>query len=519
MQPQANFAKRELFAEPASAPGVYELLRRSVGPALKSDEPSPSPASADFTELSEEEALRRLFGNDLNISCRDAHRTLDALLARIDAALSQQVNQILHHPRFQALESSWRGLAYLLEQTGQEQARLYEAGEESEIQVRVLSVSKHELQSDLLDVVEFDQSELFRRVYRDEFSMAGGEPYGLLVGDYEFSQHPEDRMLLEAIGSVAAAAFAPFIAAASPKVFQLDDYTRLDQRSNLSTVFDGPDGIKWESLRQSGDMRFTALVLPRVLMREPYSLAPQRGDGFRFQETARRPADYLWGNAAYAFATVCLKAFAETGWFADIRGFERGSEYSGVVTGLAQHSFATDRRGIALKQSVETAISPAQDAEFARLGLIPLCACPGTEYAAFFSNATLHRPREFNDAAGNANAQMSSMLQYVLCASRFAHYLKVIGRKRLGSSKVGDLEDELNRWLNQYVVPDDHAKPEARLKHPLREGRVTVVPVPGKPGAFQLEMLLRPHYQLDAFHTTLRLVHRLVEGTGAAAVG
>ena len=462
-------------------------------------------------------ALRHLFGAELQVGRKQAARLLDAAVARIDRLLSRQVNALLHHPRLQALEASWRGLDFLRERTREELARTEELGENVRIVLRVLSVSKRELRDDATTAPQFDQSAIFRAVYESEFGHAGGEPFGLLIGDYEFRNHPDDLDTLASLGAVAAASFAPFVAAAAPQFFSLDDFQKLEIGLPLEKDFQRPDYIQWRELRQSDDMRFVGLTLPRVLMRVPYQLDVERQDGFRFSEDVAqgdKRQRYLWGNAAYAFGSVVLRAFVETCWFADIRGFERGVDTGGLVAGLPVDSFATDRTGIGLKTSTEVVIAGDQEGELAELGFIPLCACPGTEFSAFFSNASVHRPAKFADEVASTNAVMSSMLQYVLCASRFAHYLKVLCRQKIGTLESAEsLQSFLSKWVSSFVVDDAKASGDVRARYPLRQAEVNVAEVPGHAGAYRLEMKLLPHYQLHGLSASLRLVHRF-QGPG-----
>lgn len=503
---------------PSIAPLLDQLLGQAADKGAKRSPPSSDWLDRFLAAESWLDALRELFGEDLRVRRKDAVRLLDAAVARLDTLLSRQANSILHHPRFQALESSWRGLDYLRQQAQDEFERVEELGENVRISLRVLSATKRELWDDASTASQFDQSAIFKAVYESEFGTAGGEPFGLLVGDYEFRNHPDDLDTLASLAGVAAASFAPFVAAAAPQFFGLDDFQKLEIGLPLEQDFQRPDYIQWRELRESEDMRFVGLTLPRVLMRIPYQLDAERQDGFRFREEVAQSDKrhrYLWGNAAYAFASVIMRAFVESCWFADIRGFERGSDSGGLVTGLPVDSFTTDRAGIGLKTSTEVVITGDREGELSELGFVPLSACPGTEYSAFFSNASVHKPQKFADEAANANAVMSSMLQYVLCASRFAHYLKVLCRQKIGTLQTADgLQTYLSNWVSGFVADDAHAKPHVKARYPLRQAEVTVAEIPGQAGAFKLEMKLLPHYQLHGLSASLRLVHRMQGNNG-----
>jgi type VI secretion system ImpC/EvpB family protein len=445
-------------------------------------------------------------------------RLLSRDIARLDGILAQQVNAILHHPRFQRLEASWRSLYYLTEQAQQAREQIEGQGEKSQVRIEMLSVSKHELMKDFERAAEFDRSQIWRKVYEEEFGMPGGEPFGVLVGDYEFANDPQDVELLGKMAEVAAGSFCPFVSAAAPKLLQLDSFTTLEQPIELTSTFEQLPYLRWRSLRDRDDTRFVGLTLPRVLSRLPYEDDGSRTDGFRFREEVEAPdfRNYLWGNSAYAFAAVLIRTFAATRWFADIRGMERDIEAGGVVADLPVHSFSTDRRGVATKSSLEVRVSEPQEQELAQLGFIPVCHAWNTDYSVFYSNASLHKPKQYDEAVATANARISSMLQYVMCASRFAHYVKVIARNKLGSFQSGgELENELNRWLHIYVSPDEQASATTKARYPLFAGNVEVRDIAGSPGSYRMIMHMLPHFQLDRLSASLRLVTRLTTHGGS----
>lgn len=434
-------------------------------------------------------------------------------IARLDALLTNQVNAIVHHPQFQKLEASWRGLEYLVRQVP----------EGANVQVRVLGVSWKEVVRDLERAIEFDQSQIFKKVYEEEFGRPGGEPFGLLLGDYEIQPRPapdhptDDVEALRSLAAVAAAAFAPFIAAADPALLDLESFADLARAAKLAESFARPEFLKWRTLRDAEDARFLGLTLPRVLMRRPLADTTARVDGFRFREevTAPERTGYLWGNAVYAFGAVVVRAFAETGWLAAIRGVQRGIEAGGLVTGLPADSFATDAPGVVPKCTTEVIVTDAQEKELGELGFIPLCHAQDTEWAAFYGNQSVQKPKAYDEAVATANARASAMLQYMLCVSRFAHYVKVISREWVGSfTTPADCEDRLRRWLMEYTSAADKAGPDLRAQYPLREARVKVSENPRNPGTYQCEVYLRPHYQLDQLVGTVKLVTELAATAG-----
>ena len=373
------------------------------------------------------------------------------------------------------------------------------------LKVRVLNVSKKELVKDLEKAVEFDQSALFKKVYEEEYGMFGGAPFGALIGDYEFGKHPEDISLLEKISNVAAASHAPFISAGNAELLNLESFTQLDQPRDLAKIFDTMEYAKWKSFRESEDSRYVGLCLPHILMRLPYGEATAPVEAFRFEEDVdgKQHQKYLWGNAAYAFATRLTDAFAKFSWCAAIRGVEGG----GLVEGLPAHTFKTDDGDIALKCPTEIAITDRREKELSDLGFIPLVHCKGTDYAAFFGAQSCQKAKKYDSDAANANARLSTQLQYIFAVSRFAHYLKHMMRDKVGSfMSRSDCERFLNKWIMNYVTADDNASPSVKAQYPLRDARIDVAEIPGKPGCYRAIAFLKPHFQLDELTVSLRLV-------------
>lgn len=443
------------------------------------------------------EFISQVLAGEMTVS-RDAEAMINARIAQIDHLLSLQLNEILHHPSFQQLEATWRGLKYLVDHT--ETSPM--------LKIRVLNVSKRELLRDLQRAPEFDQSAIFKKVYEEEFGVFGGEPFGALIGDYYFGKHPEDIELLEKMSQVAAAAHAPFIAAAAPDLLGLDSFTNLGAPRDLAKIFESTEYAKWKSFRNSEDSRYVALCLPRVLMRLPYGRDTKPVEAFNYEEgvDGSDHSKYLWGNAAYALGARLTEAFATYGWCAAIRGVEGG----GLVEGLPVHTFRTDEGDVAVKCPTEIAISDRREKELADLGFVPLVHCKGTDYAAFFSVQSCNKPKVYDKEAATANARLSAQLPYILAVSRFAHYLKAIMRDKIGSfMSRADCERFLNQWIMNYVTEDDQASPATKAQYPLREARVEVMEVPGKPGVYRAIAYLRPHFQLDELTVSLRLVAEL----------
>jgi type VI secretion system protein ImpC len=429
---------------------------------------------------------------------RDVETMINQRIAQIDHLLSLQLNEILHHAEFQKLEGSWRGLRHMV----------FNSNTSANLKIRVLNSTKKDLLRDMQRAPEFDQSALFKKIYEEEYGVFGGAPYGALIGDFEFGKHPEDVELLEKISQVAAAAHAPFFAAAAPSLVNLDSWTQIDAPRDLAKVFDSTEYAKWKGFRQSEDSRYVGLCLPRTLGRLPYGRATKPIEEFSYEEAVDGSdhSKYTWSNAAYSLGTRLADSFMNYGMCVSVRGVEGG----GLVEGLPVHNFQTDDGETVMKCPTETPITDRREKELADLGFIPLCHCKGTDYAAFFSVQSAQKPKLYDDEKANANSRLSTQLPYIMAVSRYAHYLKSMMRDKIGSfMSRTDAENFLNKWITQYVTPDDTASPAMKAKCPLREARIDVVDVPGKPGAYRAVAFLRPHFQLDELSVSLRLVAEL----------
>lgn len=443
------------------------------------------------------EFIKQVMEGAVTVS-NDTELMINSRIAQLDRLISAQLNEIMHHEDFQKLEGSWRGLNYLVQQS--------ETGES--LKIRVMNIAKKDLLKDMEKAAEFDQSNLFKKVYEEEFGMFGGASYGALVGDYEFGKSPQDLALLEKISGVAASAHAPFIAAASANMFNWESFTELGGPRDLTKIFQSVEYAKWKSFRESEDSRYVALALPHVLMRLPYGQANIPVESFNFEEDVDGVdhGKYLWGNAAYALGSRLTDAFAKYHWCAAIRGVEGG----GLVQGLPVHTFKTDEGDVALKCPTEIAITDRREKEFADLGFVPLVHCKNTDYAAFFSTQSANKAKLFDTDSANANAKLSSQIQYIMAVSRFAHYLKSMMRDKIGSFLTRkQAEDFLSRWINKFVLSSPDASQELKAQFPLSEARIEVSEIPGKPGAYRAVAFLKPHFQLDELTVSLRLVANL----------
>ncbi len=491
-------AETEKTTETAQA---TETLEANDFSALLEKEFKPK---SDRAQEAVENAVKTLAAQalaDTALISEDSVKTIESMVAEIDHRLTEQINLIMHHEDFQKLESSWRGLHYLVNNTETDEM----------LKIRILNITKKDLQKTLKKFkgTAWDQSPVFKQIYEEEYGQFGGEPYGCLVGDFLFDHSPQDVELLGEIAQVAAAAHAPFISAANPTVMNMETWQELSDPRDLTKIFQTPDYAAWRSLRDSEDSRYIGLTMPRFLARLPYGEKTDPVEEFAFEEDTEGAdhSKYSWANSAYAMAVNINHAFKMYGWCSRIRGIESG----GAIEGLPTHTFPTDDGGIDMKCPTEIAISDRREAELAKNGFMPLLHKKNSDFAAFIGAQSLQKPAEYEDPDATANANLAARLPYLFSTCRFAHYLKSIVRDKIGSFKEReDMEKWRNRWILQYVEPNPaSASEEDKARKPLAAAEVIVEEVEGNPGYYNSKFFLRPHYQLEGLTVSLRLVAKL----------
>ena len=447
-----------------------------------------------------EQALEGTLTFDKSVS-----KSIAAAIESIDKAISKQLASVMHAEEFQKLEGSWRGLNYLTSKS--ETSAM--------LKIKMFNASKDELFKDLDRAVEFDQSQTFKKLYENEFGTPGGEPYGVLIGDYEFTNHPQDVDLLEKMSNVAAASFCPFITSPSPKLFGFASWTELSQPRDLEKIFESVEYAKWKSFRDSEDSRFVAMTMPRALARLPYGAQTCPVEDFGYEETTLRAdgkqaavdhREFCWMNAAYVLGERLTHAFSTTNWCTAIRGAEGG----GKVEGLPTYTFTSDDGDPDMQCPTEVGITDRREAELSKLGFISLSHYKNTDYAVFFGGQTVQKPKKYDRPEASANAEISARLPYIMATSRLSHYLKVIARDKIGSfMEATDVQNWLDRWLHNYVSADPNPSEDAKARFPLREAKVQVQEVPGKPGSYQAIAWLRPWLQMEELTSSMRMVARI----------
>lgn len=485
----------QLQAQPAAATAELSefdaLLNKEFKP--KTDE-AKSAVKIAVQTLAEQALLASTLISD------NAIKTIEAIIAEIDRKLSEQVNLILHHEDFKALEGSWRGLHYLVNNT--------ETGEN--LKIRVMNISKKDVAKTLKKYkgTAWDQSPLFKKLYEEEFGMPGGQPYGCLMGDYYFDHSAPDVEMLTGIAQISSAAHAPFLAAAAPSLLNMETWQELSNPRDLAKIFGTPAYAAWKSLRQSEDSRYLGLTMPRVLARIPYGAKTSPVEEFAFEEdtSGSDHTKYVWTNAAYSMATNVTRAFKLYGWCARIRGAESG----GMVEGLPVHSFPTDDGGVDMKCPTEIGITDRREKELADCGFMPISHWKNTDFAVFVGAQSLQKPQTYDDPDATANANLAARLPYLFATCRFAHYLKCMVRDKIGGfASKESLELWLNKWISRFVETNPNAPDEVKARYPLAEAQVVVEEDAENPGYYSSKFFLRPHYQLEGLTVSLRLVSKL----------
>ena len=450
-------------------------------------------------------ALVREALDDQTVVAEDVIDTLDAMLAKLDEKLTDQMNEIMHNEEFQKLESSWRGLAYTLNQ----------AETDASLRVKVFNSSKDELQAMMRRYpgAKWDKSPLHEMVYEQNLGTLGGKPFGALIGDYQFSHSSPDVNLLNSIGKIAEAAMCPFFSSAAPELLGMDSWNEIGTPPDLSEIFETPEYAQWNSLRDSENSRFVALTMPRVLAREPYGQNSNSVcEEFNFEETTdgHTGAQYSWMNAAHAMAANINRAFKEHSWTVRIRGVKSGGE----VMGLPTHLFDTGDGSKDLKCPTEVSITDRREGELSKAGLIGLIHRQNTDKAAFIGAQSLYRPKKYVDDAATASDNMSARIPYMFAVSRFSHYLKVMVRDKIGESPdKSQLQKQLQEWINKYVTGNpDSATELEKAKKPLAAAKVEVIEDELNPGYYLGKFFLKPHFQLEGMDIGMSLVSKLPQG-------
>jgi type VI secretion system protein ImpC len=491
-------AKTNLQSQAAEATTAFEsgefasLLKKEFKP------------KSDAAKEAIESAVKTLASQALEHATLISDNTLDsitALVAELDQKLTEQINLILHNESYQQLESAWRGLSYLVNNTETDEM----------LKVRVINISKNDLGKTLKKFkgVAWDQSPIFKAIYEQEYGQFGGEPYGCLVGDYYFNHQPPDVAVLQEMMQICAASHTPFISAADPTVMAMDSWQELSNPRDLTKIFGTPEYAPWRSLREAEDSRYIGLAMPRFLARLPYGAKTDPVEEFAFEEDVEGTdhSKYAWANSAYAMATNITRAFKMYGWCTAIRGVESG----GAVEGLPTHTFPTDDGGVDMKCPTEIAISDRREAELAKNGFMPLIHKKNSDFAAFIGAQSLQKPTEYQDPDATANANLSARLPYMFAVCRFAHYLKCMVRDKIGASMEQDqLQVWLQNWINQYIEPSPSIASDAdKARRPLAAAEVVVEPDKSNPGYYSAKFFLRPHYQLEGLTVSLRLTSKL----------
>ncbi len=427
---------------------------------------------------------------------------LDQYIAQIDQTISRQLDAVLHHPSFKSIESTWRGLKFMIDRCDFRR----------NIKVEILDCTKNDLIDDFEDAPETIQTGLYKHVYVDEYDTPGGEPFATIIGNYEFDNSAQDISLLRDLSKVSASSHCPFLASVGARFFGKKDAEEISQINDLTNYMEKAEYTRWKSFRETEDSRYIGLLTPRFLLRLPYGQDSTPVRTFNYEEDVQldNHDNYLFGNPVFAFAGNIAKSFADNGWAVNIRGPEAG----GKVDNLPLH-LQDNGKGYEKKMPTEMLISETRELEMANHGFIPLSYYKNSDYACFFSANSVQKPHEYADAGANANSMINARLPYIFLVSRLAHYLKVLQRENIGTTKSRQrLENELNEWLQTLVTKMKDPEPELIATHPLRDGKVSVYEIPENPGYYRVDLAAQPHFQIEGVDVQLKLVAQMPRDNG-----
>lgn len=481
---------------------IYETMNLSVP-----DEAVDVSGFKDAENLAEARANERIgaaLGFFIDSLLASEHRAekidkvmLDGYIAEIDRTISRQLDAVLHHPSFQQMESSWRSLRFLVDR----------ADFRKNVRIDLLDISKEDLAEDFEDAPETIQSGLYKHVYTEEYDTPGGEPYAAIVSSFAFDNSAADITMLQELSKVSSSCHCPFLGSVTPRFFGKDDVQDLTRIEDLRTYMERSEFLKWNAFRQTEDARYVGLTLPRFLLRLPYGTDTVPVKQFAYEEgvTGSDHEKYLWGSAAFAFAANMMRSFVDNGWCVQVRGPEAG----GRVDDLPVHFFDVGK-GAQMKIPTEILIPETREFEFAREGFIPLSFYKNRDYACFFSANSTQKPQEYDNPAVTANMRINARLPYIFLVSRIAHYLKVIQRENIGSTKSKRvLHEELNDWISGLVTEMNDPGPDLIATHPLKEAHVEVNEVEDNPGFFAVSLSVIPHFQIEGIDINLSLVSQM----------
>lgn len=420
---------------------------------------------------------------------------VDACIAVVDRLLSKQMDEITHHPKFQKLESSWRSVEFLIRRCNFRQ----------NVKVNLMDITKEEITRDFQDAIKLDQAQFFKAIYSSEYGTLGGKPFAGIIGDYEIKNTADDLDFLRGVGQVSEAAHAPFIASVGPEFFGQKTIHDLDRLRNVARIFERKAYAAWNEFRKESFAKYIGLTLPQFLLRNPYDPDKVKIKTFAYQEEVKGHNDYLWGNTAMTFAANLARSFQRYGWARYIVGIESG----GKVENLPLHVVEMD--GVEeIKIPTEIRITEAREKEFSDNGFIPLVWSKDSNFAVFFGAQSIARPKEYDDDEATASARLGARLPYIFAVSRLTHYLKVYQTKKIGQIVDRlEIQDELNKWLKQYVSADKSIEKSKRAKYPFKEARVEVKEIPDNPGYYEMKLFLVPHIHMEGMEATLSLVSKL----------
>jgi type VI secretion system protein ImpC len=376
---------RKKLSRPATFAEAAAEVRRWAGeqqttPPKKGDEGQPhtdgeeNALSAGFLleDLKERETTKPSATSDLTGMLRDLVKPYSIpsedpaqsqLIGYVDGAMGELMEAILHHPEFQALEATWRGVYFLVRQldTG------------SDLKVYLFDFTKDELASDLQSADDLSRTALYRAVVEETVQTPGADPWVLLAGNYVFELESGDIERLGRLAKIGAAAGAPFVAAAGSSLIGCESLAATPDPDDWSLPPGSAVFQAWEALRALPEASSLGLILPRFLLRLPYGKKSDPIESFSFEEMAAAPQHdhYLWGNSCFIATLLLARTFSESGW-----EFSEGIQQD--VEGLPLHVFEKDGESV-VKPCAEVLMTQRAAEKISNCGIMPLASMKGED--------------------------------------------------------------------------------------------------------------------------------------------
>ncbi len=419
------------------------------------------------------------------------------VIEQVDYDINNALDDFLHNDKFQNLEANWRALEYLVNNTDFSK----------DIKIDFLDVTQNELSADFAaNRRDISNSCLFKKVYTQEYDQYGGQPYGVIIGLFEFENTKSDIEWLTTMGKIANAAHSPFISSVGAKFFvKTNDVNQLAEVKDLQGHMSQPMFDEWNAFRDTEEATYLGFTVPKFMIRQPYDRNLNPAHDLNYTESVKEHSDYLWGNAAMLFARNIIKSYESTSWSQTIRGPKNG----GQIENLPRHSFQIDGLNID-KVPVEIVFPDYRELDFAKCGFIALVYQKDTSNACFFSSQSIKKSKVFKDPIDTENSQLVTNLSYTLSITKVAHYIKCIMRDNIGgSADTAFITKTIESWLSNYVTTVVNPDDLTLRSYPFKAISVETTECEGLVGWYSCIVKISPHKQFEGLDTELRLETRL----------